>query len=108
MVLPHCYFSLAEQPIPGPHPGDGKLDVAERWLTITLDLEEENEAAAAPATITENAKILTASFISSYPSSELLATKDSLPSTKDTSADREGKSIKFSKFHKSPLLRVLT
>jgi hypothetical protein len=86
-VLPHCYFSLAEQPIPGPHPGDGKLDVAERWLTVTFDLEEENEAAAAPATITDNAKILAASFISSYPLSEFLDTKNSLSNTKDTSAD---------------------
>ena len=88
MVLLHYYFALAAQPIPGPHPGEGKPAVAERWLTVTSDLEDEKEAAAAPAMRTANAKILMESFISSYPSSDLLDTKASLPSTKDTSADR--------------------
>jgi hypothetical protein len=55
------------QPIPGPHPGDGNAAVAERWLTDRCDVEDENDAAAAPATIAVKANILTASFIFDYP-----------------------------------------
>ena len=89
LVLLHCYFALAAQPIPGPHPGEGNPAVAERWLTVTFDLEDEKEAAAAPAMRTASARILIESFIFSYPLQAILLTsKGSLPGTKDTSADR--------------------
>jgi hypothetical protein len=54
--------------MPGPHPGEGSPEVAERWLITTFDFEEEKEAAAAPATIAAKASILTASFILGNPS----------------------------------------
>ena len=54
--------------MPGPQPGMGIAEpVADRWLAIRCDVEEEKEAAAAPATTTANAKIRRASFIFSYP-----------------------------------------
>lgn len=54
--------------MPGPQPGIGMADpVAERWLAIKCDVDEEKEAAAAPAKTTANAKIRIASFIISYP-----------------------------------------
>jgi hypothetical protein len=42
----------------------------------TFDLEEENDAAAAPATMTAKAKILMASFIVGYPLNETIDTKN--------------------------------
>jgi len=47
----------------GPHPGTGRLAVADWWLGMTCEVEEEKEAAAAPATTTERAKIRMASFM---------------------------------------------
>jgi hypothetical protein len=70
--------------MPGPHPGDGSPEVAERWLVTTFGFEEEKEAAAAPAMIAANAKILTTSFIVGYPLNETIDTKDRLTNTKDT------------------------
>jgi hypothetical protein len=70
--------------MPGPHPGDGSPEVAERWLITTFDFEEENEAAAAPATIAAKAKTLMASFIVGYLSTETIDTKEWLTNTKDT------------------------
>jgi hypothetical protein len=62
--------------MPGPQPGDGSPEVAERWLIATFDFEEENDAAAAPATMTANAKILMASFIVGYPLNETIDTEN--------------------------------
>jgi hypothetical protein len=53
----------AGQPIPGPHPGEGRIDAAERWLTIRGGVDEATEAAATLATIAAVAKILMVSFI---------------------------------------------
>jgi hypothetical protein len=52
--------------MPGPHPGDGKAEVAERWLAIMCDVDDENDAAAAPATTMANTKTRKASFILDY------------------------------------------
>jgi hypothetical protein len=52
--------------MPGPQPGEGSSPVAEMWLTIVCEREDETEAAAAPATITANIKTRTASFIIGY------------------------------------------
>ena len=46
----------------GPHPGTGRADVAD-WLEMARGVEEETEAAAAPATTTDKAKIRMASFM---------------------------------------------
>ena len=53
----------AGQPIPGPHPGEGRIDAAERWLTIRGGVDEATEAAATLATIAAVAKIQMVSFI---------------------------------------------
>jgi len=53
---------------PGPHAGTGRVSVADWWLRTTRVVEEESEAAAAPAMTIERAKILTASFMMSNPS----------------------------------------
>jgi hypothetical protein len=45
--------------------------VADWWLAITGVLEEEREAAAAPAKTMDKAKIRIASFIVSYPFTNL-------------------------------------
>jgi hypothetical protein len=58
--------------MPGPQPGTGKPEVAERWLAIACLGAEEKEAAAAPATTTERIRTWNASFIVSYPSLENL------------------------------------
>ena len=50
------------------HGGIGRADVADWWLGRACVVEDEMEAAAAPATTTESAKIRTASFMISYPS----------------------------------------
>lgn len=49
----------------GPQPGTGRVDVADWWLGSACVVEDENEAAAAPATTTDSAKMRMASFISS-------------------------------------------
>jgi hypothetical protein len=59
--------------MPGPQPGVGKPEVAERWLAKALFGVEETEAAAAPATTTERINTRKMSFIISYPSQENLA-----------------------------------
>jgi hypothetical protein len=41
--------------------------VADWWLAIRCEVEEEKDAAVAPATTTANAKIRRMSFILSYP-----------------------------------------
>jgi len=53
----------AGQPIPGPHPGEGRTEAAERWLTMRGGVDEETEAAARLATMAAVAKILMVSFI---------------------------------------------
>lgn len=51
----------------GPHAGTGSPAVAAWWLTIAFVADGEKDAAAAPATTRERAKIRTASFMISYP-----------------------------------------
>jgi hypothetical protein len=53
--------------MPGPQVGIGRLEVAERWLAVVLAGLEDVEAAATPATTTDNAKMRMASFIFGYP-----------------------------------------
>jgi hypothetical protein len=52
----------------GPHPGTGRLAVADRWLATGRVVEVETEAAATPAKTTDKAKMRTASFIVGNPS----------------------------------------
>jgi hypothetical protein len=47
----------------GPHCGIGIFAVADWWLAMTFEVEDERLAAAAPAKTTDNAKIRKASFI---------------------------------------------
>jgi hypothetical protein len=61
--------------MPGPQPGEGRAPVAERWLAIMCDLDDENEAAAAPATTRANTRALKASFIMVTPQPSLLTKK---------------------------------
>jgi hypothetical protein len=69
---------VVEQPIPGPQPGTGKPEVAERWLVNTCFGVDVTEAAATPATTTEKTNTRKMSFIISYPSVKSLVQK--LPS----------------------------
>jgi len=48
---------------PGAHHGIGLLAVADWWLGMALVVGDETEAAAAPATTTDRAKMRIASFI---------------------------------------------
>jgi hypothetical protein len=62
--------------MPGPQPGIGRAaTVADCRLNVTCDVDEEKEAAAAPARTTANAKILTASFIIGYSYAEIVYLK---------------------------------
>jgi hypothetical protein len=53
--------------MPGPQPGVGNAEVADWWLAMTLVVEEENVAAAAPAKTMVSARMRTASLIISNP-----------------------------------------
>jgi hypothetical protein len=56
--------TLGGQPgIPGPQRGTGISEVVAWWLGRMRALEDETEAAAAPATTTDRAKMRIASFI---------------------------------------------
>jgi hypothetical protein len=53
--------------MPGPQAGAGSAAVADWWLVNVPEVDEENEAAAAPAMTTAKAKIRMASFMIGYP-----------------------------------------
>jgi hypothetical protein len=53
--------------MPGPHAGIGMLSVAAWWLRTAWVEEDDTEAAAAPATTTERAKMRTMVFMSGKP-----------------------------------------
>lgn len=49
--------------MPGPHPGEGSIDAADKWLTIRDGVAGETVTAAALATMIAVAKIRMLSFI---------------------------------------------
>jgi len=53
--------------MPGPHVGVGSWAVADWWLGMACVVEDETEAAAAPAKTTARAKTRIASFMVSNP-----------------------------------------
>ena len=60
---------------PGPHAGTGRPAVTAWWLTIAREAEGDMEAAAAPATTRDRAKIRTTSFMIGYPLKDLVIDK---------------------------------
>jgi len=54
--MPWAYLPTG-QPIPGPQQGIGRLEVADWWLAMAVMVLGATEAAAAPATTTDRAKI---------------------------------------------------
>jgi hypothetical protein len=60
------YLPVGGQPIPGPHPGPGRAEVAEIWLAMRWVFDEENDAAAALATTMASITTRKASFIPGY------------------------------------------
>jgi hypothetical protein len=81
------YLPLTGQPIPGPHPGEGRLEVADKWLEIKWEVDDENDAAAAPATTIANTKTRIASFIIGYPLNPSVDTMCCPTNTKDSTLE---------------------
>jgi hypothetical protein len=52
--------------MPGPQVGTGSPAVADWWLAMAVEVEEERPAAAAPAMTRERAKMRTTSFMISF------------------------------------------
>jgi hypothetical protein len=69
------YLPGLGQPIPGPHPGEGRIDAAERWLTAQGGTDGETEAAAMLATIAAVANIRMVSFIFGQPLGDFQTTR---------------------------------
>ena len=67
---------MEEQPgIPGPQAGIGRAEAAAWWLGTACVVDDDMEAAAAPARTTDRAKMRTTSFIKGYPSEGFLLTQ---------------------------------